>query len=193
MKARYCVLSTLSLVGLSVNQQFTDAAEIDAAEIDAAEIDAAEIDAGELQPALNLFITTSEQLNIEKELRELKAGKTGIDKPQAMSIKDASSGELVKDEITADEQGIYPNRYDGAVLKGKQVLGVWFDGSRHSPNPTSSEFRIDTIDQSGRARVFSGNDSFELYPGDELSLKIRSSVSLQSEVNAENTVGVVSK
>jgi len=166
---------------------------MDAVAMDAAEIDTTEINDGELQPALNLFIATLEQLSIEKELLELKAGQIGLEKPQAMLIQDASSSEVVKDEVTAEQQGVFPKHYNGAVIKDGQVLGVWFDGSRYSMAASSREFRIDTVDQSGRIRISSGDYSFVLNPGDELSHVVRSSVILQPETNADNTSGVAFK
>ncbi len=129
---------------------------------------AADIAADELQPELNLFVSSQERLAMEKKLAKLKEAEEG-DEMQELHLSDRpTSGELVADSIAQEEEGIRPQRYDGVVLKGDQVLDVWFDGSRHVRTANSPEFQIDYVDQNGRISYSTDGGSYKVNPGEEL-------------------------
>ena len=150
-------------------------------------LSASEITGDEL-PGLDLFIPTSEQLNMEKELRESKADKDREEESQKTTVN-----EEPEPILTTEEQDIYPQRYDGVVFRGDRVLDVWFDGSRLAQNPGSSGLRIEYTDQSGQVVLSTDSDSYELNPGDAVSQKYQPSSGLPSTATSEIAGGVVLK
>jgi len=146
-------------------------------------VSAREINHGESQPGLNLFMSTAEQLNLEKEQRDIEsdlkeaveAHVTAIDdeispadvSTEKLTAQKTMTEETIAEETTA-EKTLLPRRYDGVIFKGDQVLNVWFDGSRHFKTPSSPGFEIEFIDQSGRIGFSTDGVSYELIPGDVL-------------------------
>jgi len=141
-------------------------------------VSAREINHGESPPGLNLFMSTAEQLNLEKEQRDIEsdlkeaveAHVTAIDdeiSPADVSTEKLTALKTMTEETTA-ENTLLPRRYDGVIFKGDQVLSVWFDGSRHFKTPSSPGFEIEFIDQSGRIGFSTDGVSYELIPGDVL-------------------------
>ena len=164
---------------LSVSAQFTGAAEKTG---------------DEKRPGLALFVSAPDQVLAEKELRDLKAGHNRFDGstmtadgvPDANaelpgSAIDSVTPEPAEDNLSGGNYSVPPRRFDGVVLKGEQILGVWFDGSRYrdaSGNPAS--VGINYVDRTGRIRVSAGGESVELSPGDTLA---PSSTGISLEIN----------
>jgi len=143
---------------------------------------------GELPPTLNLFISTPEQLNLEEERRHVKADDDREDKSLITAgNEELESGKSVTDELDVEEQRFSPQRYDGVVFRGDQVLGVWFDGSRHAENPDKSGFQLEHIDRSGRIEFSTESDSYQLNPGEVVPQK--PSADLASAVTTDTRDG----
>jgi len=138
---------------------------------------AAEVESGESQNGLNLFISTPQQLRLEKEQRSGNSEQQGVDELPVTGIDkgyvsdDMATHSLAPQKAIAEDLGIGPRRYDGVVFRGDQILSVWFDGNRYNATPGSPGFQIEFIDRSGRIELSVSNGSYELVPGDVLSQK----------------------
>lgn len=152
---------------------------------------AAEINSGELRPGLSLFISTPEQRNLEKEQRDIESDLketnatlvTAIDdgiEPVGIAIEKLTSEKTTAEKITTEGENYIPQRYDGVIFRGDQVLSIWFDGSRHAKSSGSPGFQIEFINKSGRIGLSTDDGSYELSPGDVLPLQQHTSEDLMS-------------
>jgi len=128
---------------------------------------------------LSLFMSAKEQRDVEQELRDLKDSQhTAEDMTPSQSMSDQTAvdtQELVADGSEGGVEALAKThnsgRYDGAVLKGDKVLGVWFDGKRYSDTHLdagirSAEVRVENVYADGQIEISGKDGRYKLFVGE---------------------------
>jgi len=136
-------------------------------------------------PALSeegLFLFLSEnQQKIEEEKyssAENEAFKPGATEPTVQTnsnvLTDAETVSVPEPQ-PASEQTL--ERYNGAVLRGSEVLGVWIDGRKYVASQNSASPTIEQLGQNGVVRFSTSQGAVVLAPGDfipsQLSIELQ--------------------
>lgn len=116
---------------------------------------------------LSLFVSEDEQKILDQPASAVEASL----KPEREADASQRSSEAPMKTLAGVQAGgaSYPHRYDGVVLRGKTVLGMWFDGKEFQSGAYSKNVTVSHAGQTGLVNVSLGEQNYRLYPGAELS------------------------
>lgn len=127
---------------------------------------------------LALFMSAEEQQALEQRQSALSLSDSGASpeevSDEANEATSENTGEDSGDEKADKEaepvlHSANSHRYDGIVMKGNRVLGLWFDGSRVSDIEEFTNTDLSVVNSGGQLQLLKDEQSVILYPGDTYS------------------------
>jgi len=118
-----------------------------------------------------LFLFLSEEQQIIEEERHSSAEDEAL-KPEATEPAIQTNSEVLTDEGTVSVPVSQParehtlERYNGAVSRGSELLGVWIDGRKYVVSQDTALPKIEQTGQNGVIRFSTAQGSVVLAPGD---------------------------
>ncbi len=115
------------------------------------------------QSALSLSDSGASPEEVNDEANEATSENTGED------LGEDSGDEKADKEVEPVLHSANSHRYDGIVMKGNRVLGLWFDGSRVSDIEEFTNTDLSVVNSGGQLQLLKDEQSVILYPGDTYS------------------------
>ncbi len=147
---------------------------------------------------LRLFMTEEEQLTAESAGQDdLTVGLSG-DSPETVISKpdvdqdnpwftgliepDSAIGAVTEPKLSKEKNSSVNDledsdaaRYNGIVMKGDKVLGLWINSRPFNNRKDGKGLRVDAIDADGRIQIAGAGGSADLYPGELIPDYVESS------------------
>ena len=117
-----------------------------------------------------------ETVMAEPDINQDNTRVTGLIKPDS-TIDSVTDPKLIKEENSSvnDLQGSDTARYNGIVMKGDKVLGLWINSRPFNNRRDGKGLRVDAIDADGRIQIVGAGGSADLYPGELIPEYVESS------------------